>query len=394
MPQEQHFSSRLAPVLAVVALLVVGSLSPKGDGAPSGTNLAREERAGVGHREEKVRRDSRGSRADVKLATGGGDGTVDLAAYKDLGSWIDIYDRWPWAHPTLAVRKLHARGVGAIFLQTSNYGAKESIFKPRQTTKFLKAAHRRDMKVVAWSVPSFDHPQIDYHRARAAILFARAGHRFDSFGLDIEATVVGNVYRRNRRLLDLSRRLRDLVGRDYPLGAITPDPVKALYWPDFPYKRVDRLYDVFVPMGYFSFRADGYKAVKRYTLAGIRNIRRESGDPDVPIHLIGGIGGETKIPEVKGFVRAVRANNVLGASYYDFSVTSDDEWKQLETIVTRPARPTPASKPEKGKGKDAKRGEDKKDSTDDKRRKKKGTRGRSRDGKHRERRHDRGNRER
>ena len=347
---EKPLSSRLAPVLAVIAVLVLGSLFPKGDVTSTGSRVAR---TAVAERKHDERRGAREKgrhkeNKDVNLAAaiGGGDGTVDLAAYEDLGSWIDIYDSWPWAHPTLAVRKLHARGVRAIFLQTSNYGAKEPIFKPRQTTKFLKAAHQRDMKVVAWSVPSFDHPQVDYHRARAAVLFKRAGHRFDSFGLDIEATVVGNIYRRNRRLLELSKRLRALVGPDYPLGAITPDPVKALYWPDFPYKRVNHLYDVFVPMGYFSFRADGYKDVKKYTLASIRNIRRESGNPDVPIHLIGGIGGETQVPEVKGFVRAVRANDVLGASYYDFSVTSDDEWEQLETIVDDPEpAPTPQATP-------------------------------------------------
>ena len=277
---------------------------------------------------------------DVVLAAT--EGTKGLGAYRDLGSWIDIYDAWPWAHPTLAVRKLHERGVRTIFLQTSNYGAEDPIFRPRRTTRFLRSAHSRGMKVVAWSVPSFDRPQKDYHRARAAILFKGRGHRFDSFGLDIEATVVGNIWRRNQRLLDLSKRLRALVGPDYPLGAITPDPVKSLYWPNFPYQRLNRLYDVFVPMGYFSFRADGYKDVKRYTVASIRTIRRESKDPSVPIHLIGGIGGETEGPEVKGFVRAVRGHDVLGASYYDFAVTSELEWEQLETIVDPPAAPSPS----------------------------------------------------
>ena len=354
---DKALSSRLAPVLTVVVLLVAGSLVPKGGVTPSGTRLARKDKAhsrqerkhkhirlaakaGVNRKAEKKAKPA----PDVELAVGGGDGTVDLAAYKDLGSWIDIYDAWPWAHPTLAVRKLHARGARTIFLQTSNYGADDPIFKPRQTARFLRAAHQRNMKVVAWYVPSFDHPQIDYHRSRAAILFESGGHRFDSFGLDIEATVVGNIYRRNQRLLKLSKEIRKLVGPDYPLGAITPDAVEALYWPDFPYKRVNELYDVFVPMGYFSFRVDGYKAVKKYTLTSIRNIRRETENPNVPIHLIGGIGGETDVPEVKGFVRAVRGNDVLGASYYDFAVTSEQEWEQLETIVPE-AEPDPAPEP-------------------------------------------------
>lgn len=323
--------SRFAPIVVVVVLLLLGALVPAHIESRPARWGARNER----------RAEGRAKQAGVRFAS---NGSVDLSSYRDLGSWIDIYDAWPWAHPTLAVRKLHERGARTIFLQTSNYGAKDPIFRPRQTSRFLKAAHARGMKVVAWTVPSFANPQKDYHRARAAILFKGRGQRFDSFGLDIEAAIVDNIWRRNRRLLDLSKELRNLVGPDYPLGAITPDPVKSLYWPNFPYQRVDRLYDVFVPMGYFSFRANGYKDVKRYTEQSIRVIRRESENPKVAIHLIGGIGGETEVPEVKGFIRAVIGHDVLGASYYDFAVTSEHEWEQLETIVQEP-KPSPTSTP-------------------------------------------------
>ena len=341
---DRDLSSRFAPVMTVVALLLIGGLLPKGELGPRPARIARADATRDGSKKagaEKKDRDRVSKEAGVELAIGGGDGSVDLTAYEDLGSWIDIYDEWPWAHPTLAVRRLHRRGVQTIFLQTSNYGAKDPIFKPRQTGRFLKSAHRRGMKVVAWSVPSFANPQIDFRRAKVPIRFEAKGHTFDSFGLDIEATVVGNIWRRNKRLLELSKKLREVAGPDYTLGAITPDPVKALYWPNFPYKRVAKLYDVFVPMGYFSFRTDGYMGVKRYTNKSIRNIRRESGDPDVPIHLIGGIGGETHAPEVKGFVRAVRGNDVLGASYYDMTVTSEKEWRELEKVAEEPENDEP-----------------------------------------------------
>ena len=289
---------------------------------------------------------------------------VDLSAYKGLGSWIDIYNHWPWDHPGATVRILHRKGVKTIFLQTSNYGAKNSIYRPRQTGKFLRVAHRKKMKVVAWYVPSFAHPKVDRERSKAAIRFtAKGGHRFDSFGMDIEATVVGNIYRRNRRMLGLSKAVRRFAGKDYPLGAITPDPVTGLYWPRFPYERVRRLYDVFVPMGYFSFRASGYRKVKRYTHQGIRVIRRETGDKKVPIHVIGGIGGETKAAEAKGFVRAVRGD-AIGASYYDFAITTPEEWSELRVLAghppperdeDEPKAPAPKKKKKAQKGDDKKR---------------------------------------
>lgn len=263
---------------------------------------------------------------------------VDLSAYRGLGSWIDIYNHWPWDHPGTTVRILQRRGVKTIFLQTSNYGAKNAIYRPRQTGKFLRVAHRKKMKVVAWYVPSFAHPKVDRARSKAAIRFrAKGGHRFDSFGMDIEATVVGHIWRRNRRMLGLSKAVRRFAGKNYPLGAITPDPIASLYWPRFPYERVRRIYDVFVPMGYFSFRADGYRKVKRYTTESIRVIRRESGDRKVPIHVIGGIGGETRAAEVKGFVRAVKGHGAIGASYYDFAITTSAEWSELSVLAGRPA---------------------------------------------------------
>ena len=337
-------SSRFAPIITVVVLLVAGSLVPKGDVAPTKDRLARRDAV---HRKHKIKQKEVGvalasglkkkaprPRVEIELAK---NDRADLSAYEDLGSWIDIYDAWPWRNPERAVRILDSRGVQTIFLQTSNYGLNRTMFKRRQTARFLEAAHRRKMKVVAWTVPSFAQRKVDYGRARAAITFERRGHSFDSFGLDIEAAIVADVSKRNRSLLHLSKRLRRLVGPDYTLAAITPDPVEADYWPNFPYKSVNHLYDVFVPMGYFSFRADGYKGVKKYTLASIRNIREASSDPNAPIHFIGGIGGETTVREVKGFVNAVRAKNLIGASYYDFVATSREEWEQLESIVQEPA---------------------------------------------------------
>lgn len=269
---------------------------------------------------------------------------VDLSGYRHLGSWVDIYNRWPWRHPTLAIRKLHHRGVRTLFLQTSNYGADFDLFRPRSTRHFLNAAHKRGMNVVGWYVPSFRRPGKDLRRLSAAITYrSRDGERFDSVAMDIEATLVGNVWRRNHALLDLSKRIRSLVGPGYPLGAITPDPVSSLYWPRFPYQRIARLYDVLVPMGYFSFRADGYIGVKHYTSRGIRTVRREVGSR-VAIHMIGGIGGDTRAPEAKGFVRAVEGHNVLGGSYYDFSATTDREWKELR-VLARPARSPNAVEP-------------------------------------------------
>jgi hypothetical protein len=282
--------------------------------------------------EERRERDRRSGPNNPKRPT---TGRPNLSAYEDLGAWIDIYNSRPWGHPVAATERLKRRGVRTIFLQTSNYGARDGVVRPDRVAQFLKAAHRRRMRVVAWYVPSFTRPKRDLRRSIRAIRFHRDGHRFDGFGLDIEATEVGRISVRNRRLLRLSDRIRRKAGKNYPLAAITPDPLASLYWPRFPWRGVARRFDVMVPMGYFSFHASGYKEVLGYTTRAIRMIRRATQRVKRPIHFIGGIGGDAGRSSTRAFVRAVKRNNLVGASFYDAPVTSAEEWAELGVLAGR-----------------------------------------------------------
>ena len=256
-----------------------------------------------------------------------------LVAYRGLGSWIDVFNSWVWAHPWRTVAKMHKRGVETIYLQTATHGSGTALVFPEATAQFLIAAHRYEMKVVGWYVPSFARPGRDLRMARKGLLFeTKGGHRFDSFALDIEAPNVDNIHTRNTRLLEISRKLRRAAGNDYPLGAVIPDS-HSLYWPDFPYKRIANLYDVMVPMGYFTFRAEGFKHVERYTEHNIRTIRKETGDKSTPVHVIGGIADEVGVPAARGFAAAVRKNKVLGGSLYDYPITTDKTWQELSTRI-------------------------------------------------------------
>lgn len=256
----------------------------------------------------------------------------DLAAYEGLGSWVDLFDRSPWRNPSWTVRKMDARGVKTIYLQTATYGSSAPVVYPKKVAEFIASAHRRNMTVVGWSVPSFRTPEKDFWRARAGATFETgAGERFDSFALDIEADMVRNIWLRNHRLLDLSRKLRNVVGPDYPLGAIIPD-AHSNYWPDFPYKEVAARYQVMIPMAYSTFRTRGYKGVKNYTASNITTIRKETGDPKTPVHVIGGIADDVGVPAARGFVRAIKDNDALGASLYDFPITTEKTWKALKAI--------------------------------------------------------------
>jgi hypothetical protein len=258
---------------------------------------------------------------------------ADLSAYEGLGSWIDIFNTRPWANPKGAVRTMAKRGAKSIFLQTSTYGQSGGIYDEKAIDAFLHHAHRRGMKVVAWYVPSFTQQKIDLQRSLRAINYrSPTGERFDSFGLDIEATHVGDIRLRNKRLLALSKRIRRAAGPAYPLSAITPDPIASSYWPSFPWKQTAKIYDVIVPMGYFTFRAKGFQEVRDYTSDNIKMIRRETKDKEVPIHFIGGIADDAGPVDLKGFVKATREHEVMGASLYDYPITSRRSWYEMRAL--------------------------------------------------------------
>lgn len=256
-----------------------------------------------------------------------------LAHYRGLAAWVDIYDRGPWRRPIAAVERMARRGVKTLFLQTANYGLHRPVYRPAQIDRFLRAAHKRNIAVIAWYVPSFAHPKVDLFRTLRAIRYRSAhGHRFDGFAMDIEATVVDNIEVRNRRLLRLSARVRHAVGSRYVLGAIVPD-WGARYWPGFPYAQVYELYDVFLPMTYYTFRTRGPARVERFVAGNVGFIRQRTGDPKTPVHPIGGLAGDTSVREVKGFVRAVAASSSLGGSLYDFPITSTRAWRALRPLA-------------------------------------------------------------
>jgi hypothetical protein len=241
---------------------------------------------------------------------------------------------------------MKARGVRTLFLETGNYRQASDLVRPAIAGRFIDAAHAYGLKIVAWYLPSFANTARDLRRALAAIRFRSVrGLQFDSFALDIEASVVKNVPRRNRRLHALSARIRAAVGRTYPLGAIIPSPrgmqLLPKYWPGFPYADLAKIYDVFLPMGYFSYRPTDLGGPYGYTLRNVSLIRRGTGNPNMAVHAIGGLSQSSSAAQIRAFVRAARDCGVIGASMYDFSTTGAAGWRELLGVRLAPPVPKP-----------------------------------------------------
>jgi len=275
----------------------------------------------------------------VAPAAGARQAPPPLTSYAGLGTWLDIYATPYWDKPGRQVAAMARDGVKTLYLQTGNYGQQANRAK---LGRFIDAAHAHGIRVVAWYLPSFAHPVWDARHARQAIRFRSPhGERFDSFALDIEASIVSSESLRNHRLIDLSRRLRKAVGPKYALGAIIPSPLGIRrhrhYWRSFPYRGLARIYDVFLPMAYFTDHdLHGIRRVRSYLAADVAIIRHRTGKPHVPVHLIGGISRSMTRADTTGFMRAVADCRPLGYSLYAWSVMPRGMWPKLRGPATDP----------------------------------------------------------
>jgi hypothetical protein len=260
-------------------------------------------------------------------------------AYSGTGAWIDRYDFATLEDPSLVVADLASHGVRTLFLATGSWRTPSNIDieAPSQTARLISTAHARGMKVVAWYVPDFKHLRRDMRRVKAAVGFRTDdGQAFDSFALDIEATAVTPLARRNAALLKLSRWMRMAVGRHYPLGAIIPDELSTTrgggLWPGFPYARVAKYYDVFLPMAYSTLnRAHGPGRVYMYTRANVRFVRRATHRP---VHLIAGVTDAMTPAEQAVAATAARDAGAIGTSLYKYKLYDTASWAALSAFDT------------------------------------------------------------
>jgi hypothetical protein len=271
-----------------------------------------------------------------------------IRSFRGLGTWVDLYDSSARADPEAAVAEMKAHGVRTLYLETSNFGAGSAVVSPSIVSRFVVAAHANGMRIVAWYLPSFGRPARDRYRSLAAIRFRTAGgESFDAFALDIESTRVVDPAVRTARLIDLATAIRTAAGTRYSLGAIVPAPVamsqRRDYWPGFPFKALRPLFDVFLPMDYFTYHFTTAGQAHRYTAGNIELLRASTGDASLPIHVIGGVADVANVREVRAFVHAERERGALGASLYDDATTTAGQWAELASVpfnpIQRPAMP-------------------------------------------------------
>jgi hypothetical protein len=277
----------------------------------------------------------------------------NVSSYTGLGAWIDVFDyapayQDPGEFPSVspeAVDQLVGYGVETLYFQAARLDPRspEGIVDEALVGEFLARARGAGIRVVGWYLPKFADLEADVARVEMIRAFEHQGHRFDGVALDIEwRRDVPDHAERNARLVELSRRLRDRMG-DEALGAIVPPPVLLEVvnqdnWPDFPWPELAGLYDVWMPMSYWTLRtsSSGYRDGYTYTDENIRRMRANLGDPAAVVHPIGGIADEATAESYGGFLRAAGEAGSIGLSVYDFATTSSDGWDILTEAMGPP----------------------------------------------------------
>ena len=261
----------------------------------------------------------------------------DVSVYKGLGTWVDAFDFSPEfqsnSPPPVTPQSmddLAAVGVKTLYLQAAKDDSRSpgDLVNPEILAPMLIRAHARGIRVVAWYLPKFYDLDSDMRRLLAMRDFRADGHGFDGIGLDIEWTRdVPDAAERNVRLIELSRRLRAAMGSAalsaIPLPPVLIETVNPRYWPDFPWRELAPLYDVWMPMGYWTFRtrSSGYRDAYRYTEENVRRMRANLGLPDAVVHPIGGTDNKSSEDDYRDFVRACVDTRSIGGSVYDWRTT-------------------------------------------------------------------------
>jgi len=276
--------------------------------------------------------------------------------YRGYGTWVDVFDFDPaYNTPTVTaadVAEMADLGVRTLYLQAARLDDRtpEGLVDPWLLAEMLLAAASEEVAVVAWYLPRFEAGTEDLERLAALSDFEVLGHRFAGVAVDIEwlgPDREGNPIdddTRSQRLVELTIGLAAVAGDD-PVGAIVPPPVQTevintSFWPGFPWGEIAAVYDVWLPMSYWSFRSDssGYGEGYTYHEESTRRLRANVGDPDALVHGIGGIGGLdgiddppdppeplATVEEIERFVVALEDTGSIGGSIYD--------WNTLEPAV-------------------------------------------------------------
>jgi hypothetical protein len=258
--------------------------------------------------------------------------------YAGVGTWLSRYrftHEFGGAAPPVTPEDVEAMadaGVQTVYLQPAADDPRyPGLLSPDVLGEFIGRAHARQMQVVAWYLPRFGDITGDLRRLEQIASFRAGGQGFDAIAVDIEFTDAVELPARNVAVIELSRRLRAALP-DVQLGAIVLPPVvtdvlNTRYWPEFPWRELHDLYDVWLPMAYWSNRSEeGFTDPYRYVGENVARVRRHLDDPCAVVSVIGGYDERETAEDYRAMARAATEQQAIGVSIWDWPTTPPSAW--------------------------------------------------------------------
>ena len=266
-------------------------------------------------------------------------GAWTMVPHTGLGAWVDVYD---WTvelggpQPSVTpqdVDEMAEAGVQTLYIQTAHARSTTvGVMEPQRLQRIIQRANDHRMHVVGWYLPTFEDVDADLQRLTDSAALDVGG-----LAVDIESVVVTDVAERNRRLLELSTRLREALGPDKPIAAITPSAVHLQvvnpdWWPSFPWPQVAATYDAILPMAYWTIRKGDLRDGQTYTAANLERTRASTGDADIPIIPVGGLAEDSSVADLQGMVAAIDEHAAPGGGLYDWATSTPEQWATLAPL--------------------------------------------------------------
>jgi hypothetical protein len=268
--------------------------------------------------------------AGIRAFKGSGGGPLGVTAFAGVGAWIDVFD-WSRTFGGDAlvgpddVEAMADAGVQTLYVQGTRANAEDDVLEQDRLEALLDRADEEGLATVVWYVPSLVDPGADLRR-----LEALADLDVDALAVDIEARDVADPAERNRRLVALSRDLRearpDVAIAAVPVAPVLLEVVNPDFWPGFPWADLADSYDAWLPMSYSTDRrADsGYRDAERYLTENVTRLRADLKQPRARVHAIGGLAEDLTVADVEAFVRAARTVDAVGVSLYDWRTAAPE----------------------------------------------------------------------
>ena len=242
------------------------------------------------------------------------------------GIWINIWN-YP-SNPDMYCEYLKSKGIDTIYLQISRSNT-PAIKHPEKLNQIIESAHTREIKVIGWTYSFLKDPISDARKFITAALYKTPKREsLDGMAADIEEVANSHT------IESFAKSIRQVLGKDYPLIAITFSPLSKsrkanpMY---YGWKTIANNFDIIAPMtywhGFVKYRSE--QGAYDYTTKTISKLKEITKKDDLKIHLIGD-GQKTTSQEIIGFLKAAEEHKVnAGVSLYPWYKPKDH---QVETL--------------------------------------------------------------